>query len=427
MRDSWITEEQWATLDAARELRPKPMGALSVLFTIGLAIGSIIAGLAFLFDDISGVYPLVFSVGFIALVRWHGRRARRWLARFDGVYAEHERMLAILPGTGQAPALQYEMLRPQRDWERLSIDLPGATSLSIGPDEAPIGDSSFDPVLGFNGAPTARALLGGALRRGLPTWHAKSRLVVAEGSLVFHVGALGYDAPSPELDAICSSFQAYSGRLSAPQVGLAALATELSDPFDAARALAMLADGWPAEAETVSAALAGDPVGAAMARVATTGAGLLDPALDWSTRSAIGRGLLGADGSAQRAFVQWLSDRSPASADHAMLLVELNEAASVLNDDDDFAARALEAEQYLVEEGGPAVLTWMRGRAHLEHTARSLAALSARIQSERRGLLSLPAGGALTGGLSEVEGGGLSPANPGPESACQPDRPATDS
>ena len=414
MHDSWVTEKQWTQLDAARQLRPKPIGALPVILTIALALGAVGTAIWALFGNASGYYSLGLGVSFVVAVRWPGQAARAWLTRFNGAYADHERMVATLPGSGQAPTLSYEMLRPEPAWECLRIDLPRVSALSIRPNGWPIGDPLFDRDLGLDASTVTRALLGGALRKGLLRWHAESRLVVADGTVVLHVGAQGYDIPSVELDEICELFQAFTQRVNGrPMTGLTAIARDLGHPFDAARALALLVEDWPTQAETVTVALTDDPVGAVLARVATTGEGLLDPALDWPTRSAIGRGILGARGSAQETFVGWLHTQSPTDADHAMLLVELCEAAHGLNGDQTSEAQAVDAEAYVVAHGGPAALAWLRGRTHLDSARRSLDVLSARLRSQRGGLLSLDEG-VLSGGLSETRGGDLSPASPDP-------------
>ena len=427
MKDEWITEGQWATLDAARQLRPKPVGVIPVVGAIVLGIGTVGAAIWTLLNNLPLVYPLALGAGFVAAACWPNGRARAWRTRFNGEHASQARMIVPLPGVTGGPTLTYEILRPQFAWERLRIDLPEVSQISIGPDEAPIGDPAFDRALGLGGPQMTRALLGGALREAIPRWHTHSRLLLAEGTVVLHIGEMGYDVPSPEVDAICAMFQAFAERMAAPPMaGLTTLATDTAHPFDAARALAMLADGWSAQAKAVAALLSGDPVGAALARVATTGEGLLDEALDWPTRSAIGRGVLGARGPAQTALVKWMFGQQAAGEAHAMLLVELCDAAYALLKNPVFKAQAVDAEQLLVTRGGPAVLAWMRRRAHLEQTARSLKILSARLQSEQGGLLSLE-DGAFTGGLSEAQGGELSPASLGPGSACLPDQPATDS
>jgi hypothetical protein len=398
-----ITDDQWETLRRARRSRPKPAKALGgFILTFG-ALGVVI-GLVTPNLFVVAFFGMMFAVQ--AFVR-HNASAP-WDREFAAKRRSRGRRIVLIPGSESIPSLHYQMIRDRPLWEWLAVEVNRSATVKLEPEASPIGDPVFDQSLGLAGTDNARALLGPTLRTMAPTWHADAGFIIVSGQAKLKLGSQGYEDRGT-LQDICAAFGDYVDRLTAPpKVGLATLARDLIHPFDAARAFAKLSTDWPDKAEDVRIAIADTNIGPALTRVAQSGQGLLDPAFDWPTRSAIGRGVLGVDGVASNTLATWLETQSPADAAGAMALVELCEAGAALRGRTMLRAQAAADLTWLVDHGGPECLAWMHARARHDKPSRlGLKTLSARLEGQHGGLLSLE-DDTHAGALSETRAGELS-------------------
>lgn len=308
---------------------------------------------------------------------------RHTIRLFDGRWVDG-RIECALTERDRLP-LRYRFALLDKKLATLHIDRPLAEGLVVTRGAASILDPTFDGACGADGSPHAVALIGPALRDLVigpladyaPRFDARGvRLTIG-------------DRPLPSvaiLTRLAFAVDALGHRLADPPTALARMAVYLDAPFDAARALAVLFEQWPALAVRTAESLQQTPRGAALARAAETGLGLDDPALSPADRARIGRGVLGVPGSARvrlLASIATLPAQTPADA---MAMIELSEAAGI---DTSLVQRHLD----LIEaEGGPECLAWLQQRARRGRADRKrLERFNARIAVAFSGQLSVEA------------------------------------
>lgn len=414
-----ITYAQWIALRRAREMRPPPVRSVSPFLFVSasicalgipfLLVSGVTLGDAVLMDayrDQSGQYltfALVLGVMAILQARAMRRVSSGWRDEFAPQRATKGREIVHIEGP---IGLRYQVIRDKPDWEWLTFEVAPRVAVTIAPKLSPIGDPAFDRVLGFGGFDIQLALLGPTLRLKGPQWQIDAGFTVVDGQAKVRLGVEGINH-SATLQKISTAFGDYADRLDAsPRAGLSGLARDLAHPFDAARALAALYVSWPDDAEALRATIADDPIGPALARVAQTGEGLLDPALDWPTRSAIGRGVLGTRNSAAlRPLKACIKAQTATDEASAMALTDLCEAGGASLWQEAQVARSL---AFLSQHGGPSCLAWMQARARHDKASRiALKTLSGRLKGKHSGRLSLD-DDAHAGALSETRAGELS-------------------
>lgn len=403
-----ISDEQWTTLTQARETRPaqasRTRGCLLTVSVLAMAISAALLSVL----EAAAFVMLAFGIVTVIQIARSRGRSRPWRRRFKPTRALKGRRLVYFDGGPAAPRLGYQVIRDKPDWEWLTVELEDRLDVEVQPKARPIGDPNFDRVLGLNGTEHERALLGPTLRINAPHWHAGAGFILADGQAKVKLGVDGYD-DRDALENISTAYCEYADRLCAPPMaGLSGLARDLAHPFDAARALAALYADWPDDAEAIRAAITNEPIGPALARVAQSGQGLIEPTLDWPTRSAIGRGVLGVTGTASEALAGWLEMQVPTDDPSAMALVDLGEAGAALLNRTALQAQAAVALAYVIDKGGPECLAWMQARARHDKPSRlGLKTLSARLEGQHRGFLSLE-DDSHAGALSEARAGELS-------------------
>ncbi|MGK0362400.1 MAG: hypothetical protein ACI9U2_004721, partial [Bradymonadia bacterium] len=384
------------------------LGALGVPLLLADRFTLGVPGLTDAYRDQSQFLIYALVLGVMAVLQARAVRPIRrgiagWHAEFAPQRASRLRNIVHLQGPIN---LRYEVIRHNPNWEWLSFERSPRIEVEISRNPSGIGDPVFDRVVGFTGTETQRALLGPTLRLNGPRWHGDAGFTLIDGQAKVRLGLKGYDDRAT-LQAICAAFGDYVDRLTAPPVvALAPLARDWNHPFDAARALALLSTHWPDDAAAVCESIADTPTGRAIARVACTGQGLLDPILDWPTRSAIGRGVLGTRKSpAFRPLRACLRAQTATDEASAMALIDLCEAGGVSPWQEAHVARSL---AFLIQHGGPECLAWMQARArHDTSSGIALKTLSARLKDKHSGRLSLD-DDAHAGQLSETRAGELS-------------------
>lgn len=389
-------------LQTVRAERPAPRGPVKAAGILSALCALFVAGpILFLADmPILGAASTGLLAGAVYFLR---RRWRRWHQRFAGQTLGSDRVECLVHRSPAGLEVRYRCMAEQQDDEALLLEgFP--RGMRIAAHLAPIHDPAFDAVSGFAGTPLQRALIGPALRM----WAAQERVdfQLDEGRARVRLGARGLDADSPELPRVLSALEDFAARLREPHLpALSRLARDLEHPFDAARAFAALAAGWREQATDLATELQQVPLGAVLVDVATTGEGLLSPALTWPERSAIGRGVLGVSSVAIQRLLDEIATLIVEDDASAMAIVELAEAAQATAVDTRFAALRDDALQWIDASGGPACLAWLQARARRDgHEKPLLDRVSARLHETRTGLLSIDAD-AAHGGLSDVRVG----------------------
>lgn len=402
-RAKGISREQLAEVARLRANAPTvvvPAGGqafMGVIATFMLAVGVFVLAKGLI---VPGTITLLMGAGAAFATWWlHKLGARHLGAEVEGRFLQWR-----IEAPGRLP-VHYRIAAsdPTLRWLRIARPLP--TQLEISAKTGPLMEPAFDARFGMSGEPPTVALLGPDLRR-----------IVHAGlnDHAPHIDARGLrltlaDRPLPDhraLDTLAKALDAYGHRLAEPLVGLEALARDLTEPFDAARALAVLQDMAPRVAGEVCADLSRTPVGEALVRIVRTGEGLDAPALSAAQRSAIGRGVLRVATQQRAALLDAIAKLAPATPEEAMAAVELGEAALTLGRSRPIRA-AIERHLALIEaSGGPACLPWLERRASTDRAARiRLQRVNGRLAAQLGGQLSLDAPDA--GALSETVSGHL--------------------
>lgn len=353
----------------------------------------------------TGLWPaaLVASGGLYWLAT-EGRR--RWMLAFDGQTHDRGWWECQLYQTARGTLVRYRTQANQHHNERLVITVLG--DVVVGPREPRILDPVFDARLGVRTNSIGLALLGPTLRERLPGWVDASLVAIDGNEMRVRIDetATGYD-PIETMRAL-DALDAYSARLRAPtREALIAMAQAVEHPFDAARALAVLHATWPDLAAEVARDLPDTASTAAIEALVVDGAALTDLTVPWLMRSTIARGVLGARGPTAARIANEIDALAPPTVPAAMALLELVEAARPGLPKGEFAASEQAARALIDAGAGPEHLDWLRERAARNRAERTLLKrVSARLEAERGGLLSLGAGTA--GGLSETRAGEIS-------------------
>lgn len=397
-------------LSKVRAFRARPRGGLELIITVPITIAAPVAPI---YSLITGEAWWLSAVLLIAALSYWSptRRWRRWLRTFEGEKAGNGWYECPLTLSERGVPIRYRTLNDAHANERLVLALPQA--VTVAPKQPPLLDPTFDAHLGVSADAVRRALIGPHLRVKLPGWYADNLLAIDGDEVRIRIEPSSTVADEPAVRAALDAIDAFVARLHEPPLAaLTRIARDVDHPFDAARALAVLHAGWREQAVRLAVELAQTPAGAVLGDFVVSGTALADLFVPWRQRSALARAVLGVDCEARQHLLAVLPAARPLDVPMAIALVEICEAAALVALLVDDAPRA--ASLALIEdEAGPEHLDWLRARARRDKAERPLLdRVSARLQRERAGLLSMGASPA-TGGLSETDAGRVSLADEG--------------